>query len=315
MHLTIAMPPKEREKLMEAVVAGNGVNAIFDALAKTCIENSKASEDFDRQRILKLVQDGPGYSKLNIHVNNLLRQWVKDSISMGVVGAEKGSKDVKHDIEFANLSHNAANIMLENGEYEKALSFFHKGRIIREQAFGSLHEDTSKSYYKLGCAYQKVSQMFIALDYLHKALSVQKEVLGDHPATAETCSAIGSWHKTKGETKKELFFYEEALAMRERIYGVDNLNLDMADSYRNVGKLLENEMRYGDALLYYLKSVGIHERILGGGHPKTAELYCKVGTMYGKQKKYAQSVEYFGKVSGQAHVLFHSHTNKRILIS
>ena len=294
--LTIAMPPREREKLMEAVKAGDGIEDIFDTLASTNIECAKASKEMDRQRILEMVEEGPGYKYLNNYINTLLRGWVKDSLVEGVDTAESESQDVTSDIDFANLVHNVGIVMDEKGENATALLFLHKARIIRENVLGFEHKDTAMSWHCIGSMNQEIGQFFIALDYLHRSLAIREKILGDDdPSTAESYSKIGSLREEQGDYEQAIHFYDKALAVREKIHGKDNHHLDMADSYRNVGLVLEKNGQYFKARRYYIKTLTIRESVLGHDHPLTAEMYCKVGAMYGKIKDYDRASEYFAK--------------------
>jgi hypothetical protein len=129
--LTIAMPPKERQAMMNAV---GDINTLFKVLAATMIQDAKASVPEDREKILKLVEENIGYNELNHSVNKLIRRWVMDTL---VAEFEKmnGSKGMKNnhdghnqddlqDEKLSRLCYNVGSVMYENGEYNKALVYF-----------------------------------------------------------------------------------------------------------------------------------------------------------------------------------------------
>ena len=54
-----------------------GIDSLYDALARTKVQNAKAYSACDRAAILSDVENKPGYKALNIQVNRLRRRWVR----------------------------------------------------------------------------------------------------------------------------------------------------------------------------------------------------------------------------------------------
>mmetsp|Transcript_6310 Transcript_6310/g.8001 ORF Transcript_6310/g.8001 Transcript_6310/m.8001 type:complete len:88 (-) Transcript_6310:2393-2656(-) len=72
----------------------------YKVLAETKLEEAEATEASDKDRILQMVEDGPGISTLNNKVNFLIRRWVLDGILEAVNEFESELNDVTEDEKF-----------------------------------------------------------------------------------------------------------------------------------------------------------------------------------------------------------------------
>lgn len=73
----MVMPPREHEALKHELFGdnGKGIDSLYDALARTKVQNAKAYSACDRAAMLIAVENKPGYKPLSIQVNRLLRRW------------------------------------------------------------------------------------------------------------------------------------------------------------------------------------------------------------------------------------------------
>ena len=75
-----------------------------------------------------------------------------------------------------------------------------------------------------------------ALEYLEKALDIQKRLLGDdHPDTAVSLNNIGMLYQEMGNREKALEYLEKALDIWKRLLGDDHP--DTIDSVMSLGNL------------------------------------------------------------------------------
>jgi predicted transcriptional regulator len=57
-----------------------GLDALYKALEGTHIQECQASVEADRQQILQMIKDGPGYATIDKHVNDQQRSWARGII-------------------------------------------------------------------------------------------------------------------------------------------------------------------------------------------------------------------------------------------
>eukprot|EP00979_Chaetoceros_neogracilis_P016299 scaffold7625_cov249-Chaetoceros_neogracile.AAC.7 len=204
--LTIAMPPKERQAMMSAV--GGSINSLFKVLAATMIQEAEASMPEDREKILKLVKDTVGYTKLNHSVNELIRSWVMDTLvaefekmngSKGMKNNHDGhSQDDWQDEKLSRLCYNVGSVMYKNGEYDKALVYFKN--ILKEELNPTVDQKlfSANVYNNIGSVYSAKGDYENALVEFRKTLEIELKVLGpDHPDTASSYNNIGSVYDAK----------------------------------------------------------------------------------------------------------------------
>lgn len=86
---------------------------------------------------------------------------------------------------------------LEYGDVLKAEKYLECALKLRETLYGNEHIKTARSYFRLGCVYDKTSELNVALEYFLKAEEIQRKTLGnDDPETIESCKKIDECRKT-----------------------------------------------------------------------------------------------------------------------
>lgn len=79
--LDIVMPPSESLDLARCIVQPNGLESVWQALKGLKVEHAEAFSSDDRDNILKLIQNGPGFALLNLTVSNKIRDWMVQTVS------------------------------------------------------------------------------------------------------------------------------------------------------------------------------------------------------------------------------------------
>lgn len=72
--VTVLLPPKQSSDFSEAFDKG-AEKMVFQALRSIDVENAQASMPEDKEQILRLIKEGPGYHKVNTQVVKHLRNW------------------------------------------------------------------------------------------------------------------------------------------------------------------------------------------------------------------------------------------------
>ncbi|MDR2897248.1 MAG: tetratricopeptide repeat-containing protein, partial [Spirochaetaceae bacterium] len=96
-------------------------------------------------------------------------------------------------------------------EYEQALQWYEKARLIREKILGKDHPKTASSYNGIATVYSRMGEYEQALQWYEKALVIQEKVLEKkHPDTAFTYNDIALVYSNMGEYEKALILYQQA---------------------------------------------------------------------------------------------------------
>jgi tetratricopeptide (TPR) repeat protein len=314
--LIIAMPPKERHAMMSAV---GDINTLFNVLAATMIQNAEAYAPEDLEKILKLVEEEIGYTKLNNSVNELIRRWVMDTLvaEFEKMNGRKGmrnnhdghNKDDLQDEKLSRLCFNVGFVMYKNGEYDEALVYFKN--ILKEKLNPTVDQKlfSAKVYNQIGLVYDEKGEYENAFGELRKALEIRLEALGpDHPNTASSYHSIGGVYFQKGDYENALVEYRKALEIRLKVHGPDHS--ETADSYNNIGEVYSAKGDYDDALVEYRTAFEIDLKAHGPDHPDTASSYNNIGGVYYEKGDYKNAlVEYRKALEIQFKVLGTDHPN------
>ena len=88
-----------------------------------------------------------------------------------------------------------------------------------------------------------------------------KDALGQHPTTAYTMSSMGAAYSEKGQNKKAIELYEQALGIYERTVGRMHRDaaaaiFNMTTAYYNMGDFVKAEELGVEALRIYEETLG-----------------------------------------------------------
>ena len=104
----------------------------------------------------------------------------------------------KHEIGI--LLNNIAEVYKKQGDYPKALEWYHKDLKISEKVLGKDHPDTAITYGNIAGMYYNQGDYPKALKEYKKVLKIHEKVLGiDHPDTATTYNNIAAVYKNLGD--------------------------------------------------------------------------------------------------------------------
>ncbi|CAB9516000.1 Kinesin light chain [Seminavis robusta] len=274
--VTIVMPPREALALEQALFGGEGeiMNVVYDALAKTRVEDAQASVETDRLAILELIQKGPGFAAVNRKVNQLIRLWVRQNISEIVDKSEDISARRGDFLAFAKRCDQACELYLAAGEYHLAQEVAEKALSIQNR-HGPMDLITKARYYhSVGKALNFQGDYDGALANYQTTLQLRQSALPPHdPEIATAHNFIGAVLRSKAYYEEALVECRKALAIREMVLGEEHT--DTAYSYYCIGNILAAKNEYQEALTMLRKGLAIRERLLGD-NPQTARSHTNL---------------------------------------
>ncbi|CAF0720593.1 unnamed protein product [Adineta steineri] len=188
----------------------------------------------------------------------------------------------------ANIQHQLGRIKHNQGEYQEALSYYEKGRAIRQQSLPSNHPDLASSYNNIGLMHYSMDDYPKALSYYEKALAIRQQSLPlNHPDLAQSYNNIGILYRVMGDYPKALSYHEKDLAIGQQ--SLPSNHPDLAKSYNNIGILYRVMGDYPKALSYYGKALVIRQQSLPSNHPDLGGSYNKIGVVYEYMSNYSKA--------------------------
>ncbi|CAF1095706.1 unnamed protein product [Adineta steineri] len=155
---------------------------------------------------------------------------------------------------------------------------------IRQDTFPDV-----EGWYRLGLLLDQMGEF-------NKAQEVFEILL--HQRTDESDKAsvyhqLGKIKYNQGEYSEALTYYEKSLAIKQKIFPSNHLNL--AHSYNNIGLVYDNMGDYPKALSYFEKDLAIGQQSLPSNHPDLGTSYNNIGTVYDNMKDYPKALSYYEK--------------------
>jgi tetratricopeptide (TPR) repeat protein len=135
-------------------------------------------------------------------------------------------------------------------------------------------------------------------------------MLTQDPATAtgtevaRVSQTLGAISLNLGNYPRAQAYYEQALAIGEKIWGSEDLALARLLNF--LGEACQTQGQFEQAEFYYKRALAFHERVCGLEHPDAAISLNNLGGIYDEQGDYRQAALFYE----QAHTL-----RKRLLIS
>ena len=148
--------------------------------------------------------------------------------------------------------------------------------------------DTEKVivYIKLARVYKRVS-IDTAILYSDRALQLSRKNKYLH-GEYEAVYKLSDFHKDKGNFSEALSFMQRSLDIGISL--ADSIGI--AQSYNAFGNIYNKKGDYQNALIYFLKSLAIKERM---GHKERANTYLNIGNIYSNLYAYPKAELYIEK--------------------
>ncbi|MEM9456156.1 MAG: tetratricopeptide repeat protein [Myxococcota bacterium] len=159
---------------------------------------------------------------------------------------------------------NLSNVLMNQGEYEAAEHGFERALRIFEHTRGPKHRLVAISSSHLGSALLYQGQYAAAQKHLERALALYETTQSpedpEDPEIAKILNELGIVARHRGRRKRARRQHERALALQERVLGLDHPEL--TDSLNSLGDLFAESGQWAKARPYYERSLAIGKRML-----------------------------------------------------
>ena len=304
-NVAIAMPPQEKKQMIDAL---SDINILYDALSNTKIQNAQASEAIDRQRILNIVKLDVGFESFNNHVNDLIRNWIKDRVLEVVHSQEEGQserngdvvdsredEEQSHLIDFAALCSRVGVVLDNNGETTEALNLQQKALDIRQSELGEDHPLVGISHNHVATVLERKGDYESSLSELESAIVILEKHKNEYSQDlAQSYYTKGYILSKQGKDDEALDFYQKSLD--QHIDGSTSEETQQtARCYNDIGTSLRAKKRYDEALKMYQKALDIRIKLLGKSHPEVAISYNHIGRILGMKNEHSKALDALNK--------------------
>jgi len=292
-NLFIAMPPKERIKMAESLATQDGYEILLKALGGTSIQNASASREEDKVNILKLVENGPGFQKLNNDINDLLRDWIKEGILLAVDAVEAQTDNPSENIDFGLLVGQLGVVLDRTDSYDLSLELHKKTLDIFLTVYGEKNHEVASAHHNVGRALFKNGDYDGALSQYRKVLKIDEEIAGEeHPDTATSIANVADILKAQNKIEEAEEETKRALNIRLKALGS---HPDTARSHSQLGLLFHQKEMYDEAIIEHKKALAMCLEHLGEHHPETATIYHNTGGALVEKADYGNAMLNFEK--------------------
>lgn len=215
----MVMPPSEAESFRAALLNGARVDEVFKALASLRVELAEASVSSDRDKIIKLIEDGPGFAKINAALVKQLQTWLVQA-SDGYLRQKDGAwhSGSRQDMaERAKLCARVGPLLLKVGLVADACHRLQEARELYEH-LGILSTPEGASLLRsLGAVKQSTGDLDGALsDYESARLVRQWSDTLNSSSGAKLLQNLGGLQRHRGDLPGAKAVLEEARLIHEQ---------------------------------------------------------------------------------------------------
>jgi len=183
-------------------------------------------------------------------------------------------------------------LLINQGNYAKALPLLEKTLEIREKVLGPVHLDTGYSLGMLAEVYRHMGSYERALPLHEKSLAVIEKNLGDmHPTTAIALNNLAANLNDMHHYTESITLHEKALAIREKSLGPEHT--DTVQSIINIALTSKNNGNYLKSISLLERALVIREKALGPSHPDTAGVLSSLGVVYMDMGNYIKALSLY----------------------
>lgn len=198
------------------------------------------------------------------------------------------------DSDRAHIYHQLGYVKDNQGDFDTAISFYHKALEIDQKVFPPNHPELATSYQSIGLVYYHMGDYAKALSFYEKDLEITKQISSPDQMNLAICyNNIGSVYDNMGDYAKALLYYEKALELKEKFLPPNHPSL--CTSYNNIGLMYDNLGEYAKALSYHKKALIIREKTLPPDHPDLATSYNNMGLAYNSLGEYSKVLPFYQK--------------------
>lgn len=265
--LDLVLSKSDSLDLKVAVDTAQGdMKGVWHTLSSLDIGKAQASVEADRCNILRLVEEGPGLSRVNGEATQKIGAWFRNECEM-ILTERESVAGVDHP-ETLRAADNLATLIQAQGKFEDAKPLFERALTGRRNALGDSHPDTLMSTDNLANVLHQIGRWNEAERLYREALAGREVVLG--PTDEQTLWSYNNLAillQDQGNLEESEKLYRIAFIGMETLLGDKHeATLQVAS---NFATLLHQQGESLEAETLLRRSVVGRTALLGPMHPDT----------------------------------------------
>eukprot|EP00927_Polykrikos_kofoidii_P052095 TRINITY_DN4586_c0_g1_i1.p1 TRINITY_DN4586_c0_g1~~TRINITY_DN4586_c0_g1_i1.p1 ORF type:complete len:917 (-),score=137.23 TRINITY_DN4586_c0_g1_i1:3-2753(-) len=273
--LEIILASGEEELFRNDLIDGNGLDHVWKALSGINVEAASASFPQDKERILQLVREGPGYIRLNKEIVSHFHNWFTAS-SEGYLRNWLASgfvKDVRTALACARV-----------GELLERISKFGRAGELAEHGVAIVREVNAENTLVhamllriLGSSLRHSDRERAQACYM-RAEQIHNECEEETAEYAQLLQRAGILHGDCGDLEQELSCH--TVAYEDLQFRSEENTRMGADLLRSIGMVHQQRAEYEKALIFFNRARETHARVGSLATPEGASALESIGEVY-----------------------------------
>ena len=187
------------------------------------------------------------------------------------------------------------NLCLRKGDFEEALKQLDKSLSITKKSLGEKHPEYFGRLVRLATCHYEQQDYSTANEKLKDARGLQKDIFGEspHPYIARMLQLQSEVDRRLGNFKKALDSIDQAIAMKEEIYGQDHPSV--AEALEIKVKVFHHLGDSKQEKLLIDRALRIRKASYGDTHPEVGRSVHDLGSYYLQLGHYDDAISHFEK--------------------
>lgn len=287
-QVTVAMPPEEQEGFVKALSNKDGLSGLWRALGAIDIAAAEASVPSDKENILKLIGESPGFTQFNYMIAKKLQAWVVSTSESHLTKkfeTQKQGQSAQEAKDLVGFVISVTELCQKLGDCQKAVLWCERGLKFVEDG------GHPEAWASVIC--QNLSTLKYDLGEKEEAAALLKRAQTNenvHESKSMSLFSQGDAKLKGGQLAEALVDFEEALVLN------DGKNLEnLATIYINIGSLKGSLGDFGGSETAFRKVLDIEEARGNSQTPIVAQVFLNLGNCMAMRKQFDLAKEYFGK--------------------
>lgn len=266
-EVTIEMPPSEATDFLDCLQQGDSITEVWKVLNDLRVEQANASVKHDREMILQLIQEGPGFHCFNSIVAILLQDWVASIATQHMNSLL--SADSPSERGVTNAATHVTDVLVKGGKVREAVTLLERtldyvGAKQGDDAHPDNHCHLSVLWGRLAAARRQLGETDLAEAALWRSRVLWK---GDSDHTRVDLAADGLIKLERGDSAGARANFERSLELARASGELEA----QQHALINLGNALAKEGELPDAVKAYVEAYRI---LTERGMLQTPEAAC-----------------------------------------
>ncbi len=235
-----------------------------------------------------------------------------------LAGASMRSAPVSHSallhpeqierLQKANVQHDQAQLLFEQGHYLKALPLAHQAVTLREQFLGSTHIDLASALTTLGLIHGTLVELPQAKTLLERALAIYRLTAkeGHDLKVGESLTNLATVMYAAGDFVRAIRTLEQSLEIREKALGPSHPEVavtltHLAIAQRGLSRLEHSQKLAERALIILRAASPPRSQELAMAVNVEGNILARLGNFEGARSSLEESLQLFEQISGSHH--------------